>query len=73
MKYCSSAAWESYFRPIFCSSIGIASHMLHDFCLDTPHTANFCFWSLAIKQISNMLDFKTQALAIKLPTLYKLT
>ena len=32
-----------------CFSIGLVSHVFHDFCRDTPHTADFCFWSLAIK------------------------
>ena len=32
-----------------CFSIGLLSHVFHNFCRDTPHTADFCFWSLAIK------------------------
>ena len=32
-----------------CISIGLVSHVFYDFCRDTPHTADFCFWSLAIK------------------------
>ena len=32
-----------------CMSIGLVSHVFHNFCRDTPHTADFCFWFLAIK------------------------
>ena len=42
VKHSSRAAWELYFRPILCSSIGLASHVVHDFCRETPHTADFC-------------------------------
>ena len=42
VKQSSRAALELYFRPILCSSIGLASHVVHDFCRETPHTADFC-------------------------------
>ena len=40
VKHSSRAAWELYF---------LASHVVHDFCHETTHTADFCFWYLAIK------------------------
>ena len=35
--------------PILCSSFGLVSPLLHDFCHETQHTADFYFWSLVIK------------------------
>ena len=32
-----------------CISIGLLSHVFHDFCRDTPHTADFCFGLLRLK------------------------
>ena len=42
VKHCSRAAWELYFRPILCSSIGFASHVVHDFSRESPHTTDLC-------------------------------
>ena len=49
VRHSSGAAWELYFRPILCSSIGVASHVVHNFCRETPHTADFCLQPLAIR------------------------
>ena len=69
MNHSSGAAWELNFRQILCSSIGLASHVVHDFCRETPHTADFSLVSCDQKRISNMLDLKTQSLAIKIVSL----
>ena len=69
MKHSSGAAWRLYFRPILCSCIGLVSHVVHDFVAKHRTQQILSLVSYDQKQIPNMLDLKTQSLAIKIVNL----